>query len=409
VAYLKQRGKFWSIKYRDEHNVLLTKALGTECEQIAMRKLADFEKFGPDAIFKAGGVSGAAGVAAGTKNPLETALDGFVAHFKSDKTGVNGVKYASVLRSIFGEICPALQYRHAGSRQRVEADRPLLKAVHLQDITTARIQDYLQKILLVKDKKGRRLRGYVGKKTRNRYREVLRDFFKWALTPGRYIKTLSEDTPEFRYLLVEDIDKQLACLAEYPVLQTMVAMYICAGPRREEALWLTHDDINLDKGDHGMIDVHEKTIGGVHWKPKNGKDRQVRINKRLRGYLEQYRPAPSEHGWFFPNAAGNRWDPDEFSRHLSRVNMEMLQLPELKDYPALKIAVAMYLYSTLDWSDIVALTNKDVDLQRKNIRVKRVYTRNIPISDKLREFIEAYRTDGEEDAPFIRFVSVSKA
>ena len=41
------------------------------------------------------------------------------------------------------------------------------------------------------------------------------------------------------------IDEQLYALRETPQLQTMVALYIFAGLRREEALWLTVDDVQL--------------------------------------------------------------------------------------------------------------------------------------------------------------------
>ncbi|NVN98879.1 MAG: site-specific integrase [Geobacteraceae bacterium] len=409
MAYLKKRGNFWSIKYRDENNVLQTKALNTDSEQIAKGKLGDFEKLGPAAIIKTGGLSGAAGVPAATKTPLETAVQGFVEHIKTHLNSENGVKNVSVLRSIFGELCPGLEFARVGSRKYVDQNRPLLSAVHLQDLTTAKVQDYLQKILQVKDKNGRVLRGYVGKKTRNRYRETLHLFFEYALTPGRYsmsgenpvkkIKYLKLDKLEVRFLKIAAINKQLACLAEYPLLQVMVAVYIFAGLRRDEALWLTHDDIDLERG---LIDVHGKTIDRKHWEPKNGENRQVRINTRLRSYLEQYKPASSEHGWFFPNPAGGRWDRDAFSEHLRKVNLEKLQFPELKANPALEMAVAIYLYSTLDWCDIVALTNKDVDLQKKVIRAKKKYTWNIPINDKLLPFIEAYCAFGDEDAPLIK-------
>ena len=45
-------------------------------------------------------------------------------------------------------------------------------------------------------------------------------------------------------------------------LQTMVALYIYGGLRREEALWLTVDDIDLNAGKYGMIRVQAKTVNG---------------------------------------------------------------------------------------------------------------------------------------------------
>ena len=112
-----------SCSYRDENNKLKTKALNTDSEQIANRKLEEFEKFGLAAILKAGGVSGAAGVSAETETPLVTALDGFIAHIKTHFSSDNAVKNVPVLRSIFGEICPGLQYSRHGSGKKVIPER----------------------------------------------------------------------------------------------------------------------------------------------------------------------------------------------------------------------------------------------------------------------------------------------
>lgn len=409
MAYLKQRGKTWYIKYRGEDGELVTKALHTDSKQIAELKLKEFERVGKEVIFGVSRLPGAAGDAIATKTPLGAALDAFAKHVRTHKGSTNAVKYLSVLRSIFGEICPELKYKINSRKKACTDGRPLLQCKNLEDLTTAMVQDYLDSVLLVKDNKGKVTRGYICKRTRNRYREALHYFYEWAMTDGRYsipagnpvtkIKYLRVDNMEVRYLSAEAIEIQLDCLEGHPMLQTMVAVYIRGGLRREEALWLTHDDIDLERG---VIIVHEKTIGGIHWKPKNGKDRTVEINSRLRGYLERYRPEPTEHNWFFPNPAGNRWNPDVFSACLRKLNLEMLQLPVLADFPMLKMAVELFVYSSLKWSHIVALTNGDIDLEQGFIRVRKKRNWRIKINEKLRECIVAYKAAGGNDAPFIQ-------
>jgi len=60
----------------------------------------------------------------------------------------------------------------------------------------------------------------------------------------------------------------------------MVAMLIFAGLRREEILWLTHEDIDLNASQHGMIRIRAKTIGDSIWQPKTKANRAVPISSR---------------------------------------------------------------------------------------------------------------------------------
>ena len=50
------------------------------------------------------------------------------------------------------------------------------------------------------------------------------------------VSKYQEPAPNIRFLSLEQIDKQLEALEECPQLQTMVAMYIYAGLRRESLL-----------------------------------------------------------------------------------------------------------------------------------------------------------------------------
>ena len=59
-------------------------------------------------------------------------------------------------------------------------------------------------------------------------------------------------------------------LTELPVIRAMVATYIYAGLRREEALWLTGEDVDLPKR---LIRVRAKTLGEQKWQPKTKRNR----------------------------------------------------------------------------------------------------------------------------------------
>ncbi len=61
---------------------------------------------------------------------------------------------------------------------------------------------------------------------------------------GKY----KERALQIRFLTLPQIDEQLRALEDRTLLQTMVAMYIYSGLRKEEALWLTLNDVDLNTG-----------------------------------------------------------------------------------------------------------------------------------------------------------------
>ncbi|MCK5605131.1 tyrosine-type recombinase/integrase, partial [Candidatus Pacearchaeota archaeon] len=118
-------------------------------------------------------------------------------------------------------------------------------------------------------------------------------------------------------------DEQLRALEDKPLFQTMVAMYIYAGLRREELLWLTLDDVDLRAGAYGMLRIRAKTIDGQFWEPKTKRNRAVPISSSLRAYLDNYAPKPSRGRWFFASPKSCKYDPDNFSSDLARINRKM--------------------------------------------------------------------------------------
>jgi integrase len=71
-----------------------------------------------------------------------------------------------------------------------------------------------------------------------------------------------EPAHSIRFLRIAQIDEQLGVLQDQPTLRALVATFIYAGLRREEALWLTVDDVDLDKR---PIYVRAKLISEEHW------------------------------------------------------------------------------------------------------------------------------------------------
>jgi len=112
----------------------------------------------------------------------------------------------------------------------------------------------------------------------------------------------------------------LQTLEHLPDLQTIVAVYIYAGLRREELCWLTVDDVDLSGGGNGMIRIRAKTLNGVRWEPKTKVNRVVPISSMLLRYLEKYEPRAVRGKLYFSTPNGLRWDPDNLSRYLRQEN-----------------------------------------------------------------------------------------
>lgn len=140
------------------------------------------------------------------------------------------------------------------------------------------------------------------------------------VNPAAKVERYREKAPEISFLTIEQIEAQLNALKDAPQLQTIVAVYIYAGLRREEALWLTVKDVDLEAGPYGMLRIRAKTVDGKFWEPKTRVNRVVPISSMLRKYLDAWPVPYSKCGWYFPSPMGARYDVDNFSRDLARVN-----------------------------------------------------------------------------------------
>lgn len=319
MASLKKRGGRYYVQYY-VGKLQKRVSLDTDSLQIAKEKLRKLE------------TSLASGDAnpLPSKTPIAEVVTRYVQRIRTIKTPKSAQTDIYYLRSAFGPICDALKItsrrltskamkRPVGDGFDKRCKLQPITRVYLEDVTTADVAAFIDSQV--------RSRG-LAHKTANRYREILCRLFNWAMDQGgvrmpgdrnpvEKVDRYKEPAPEIRFLTRPQIEEQLAALADYPQLQVMVAMYIYAGLRREEALWLTTEDIDFDTGPNGMIRVRAKTIAGQKWESKTKVNRAVAISKALRSYLDRYTPRHSDGNWFFPSPKGMRYDPDNFSQELA--------------------------------------------------------------------------------------------
>lgn len=298
---------------------------GTTSLQLAKEKLRQFESAqarGEDSPLP-------------TRTPIPAVIDAFVAHIRTRKTAKSAQTDTYYLREAFGPVCEALRVtsRNLSPKARrrpllpgAEQDlrrRPLvIEAASFEQITTTQITAFIDGQV--------RSRG-LAPKTANRYREILSSLFNWATkqhglrlnntaNPAAAVPRHREHAPTIRFLTLRQIDEQLDVLASNPQLRAMVATLIFAGLRREELLWLTRDDVDLNTGPHGILRIRAKTINEQFWQPKTKRNRAIPISSSLRPFLEQQLGRRDGHPWLFPSPKGSRWDCDNFSADLRTAN-----------------------------------------------------------------------------------------
>ncbi len=276
-----------------------------------------------------------------TKTAAGEVVSEFIQHLYAHhrKRAVNKEIYR--LREFFGPVCPELT-RKSKLRMGVGTTKKkgklavpsafAVKVKYIEDVTTGMISTFIRRKV---SKQG------IKAKTANEYREIVQRLFQWAIdqrgirmpqeprtNPASAVKTYRVPAPEIRFLRMKDIWEQLRALESDPRVQTMVAVYIFAGLRREEALWLTRQDVDLPRR---LIYVKAKTVAGEFWQPKTARNRVVPISNVLLRYLSDYRP-PAESAWYFPSPNGCRWDPDNFSNALRKINRQAELSWSCQDY-----------------------------------------------------------------------------
>jgi len=314
MASLKKRGKTYYAQYYVAGKQKRV-CLNTTTLQIAKEKLRQIES----------------SLMLGTQLPLPTktsiakVVSAYVDYLYTVKAARNAQRDIYYLRQSFGPVCPQLELKNE-KISLIGQKKPSRKLVQpiiansFEQITTADIASFISAKVRSKN---------LAPKTANRFREILTRLFNWAMqnydirmpenfNPAAKVERYKEKAPNISFLTKEQIEEQLWSLKD-PQLKTMVALYIYAGIRREEALWLTVDDIDLSSK-QGIIRIKAKTINGEYWQPKTGVNRAVPISKALRGYLKQYTRPKTDTPWLFPSPQLTRWNPDNFSRKLRKAN-----------------------------------------------------------------------------------------
>ena len=321
MASIFKRGNVWWIHYYVA-NRSVCRSLHTTHERVALQRKKKYEAL--DALEQ---------LTTPSKIPIKMILQDFCEFLQGTCTYKSARNDLSYLRQFFGPCCKALEL---GSRvpQKFRRNRkslPKIKDKHthrhipvgyLEQISAEMISQFIRDRMVV-DK--------IATKTANRIREVLHRLFNYAIAhhgylfpdprysnPVKGVPRMRESAPDITWLNHEEILQQLKVLGDHPQLRTMVATYIYAGLRREEALWLLKSDVDLS---NRLIRVRAKEVDGIFWHPKTKRNRSVPISQDLFDILKDYRP-PVKSQWFFPGPTGGRWNPDYFSTCLRRINQE---------------------------------------------------------------------------------------
>ena len=319
MASIYKRGNVWWIHYLIAGKSV-SKSLRTTNERVAREKKRQLEALD---------VTGQ--LLRPSKTPIEPFLQSFCEYLLATCTRKGAKNDISYLRSFFGPCCPALELGSRVPHKFRDTERPLptvpdtlgkrhVPIRRLEQVSAEIISTFIRN-RVVEDK--------VAPKTANRTREVLHRMFSYAIehhgyvcpdrryrNPVEGVKRMREPAPMITWLTRDDIERQLEILVDRPMLRAMVATYIYAGLRREEALWLTTDDVDLSAR---IIHVRAKRVGGDFWQPKTKRNRSVPVSGDLLGFLRSYQ-STGQGVWFFPGPSGGRWDPDDFSSRLREIN-----------------------------------------------------------------------------------------
>jgi len=325
MAFLHKRGPLYYLHDRIGGRLVRT-SLKTDSLQLAKEKLRQYESaklHGTDSPLP-------------TRTPIPDVLTAYVRHIRTTKTAKSAQTDVYYLREMFGPCCDAVKINSRNpsdkTRKRPRKDEgdkrqrdPVIEADCFEAIRTSQAVTFIGEQV--------RRRGLMPK-TANRYREILVRLFNWAMkqklvrmpggvNPAAAVERYREHAPQIRFLTLAQLDEQLKALAEHAQLCTMAAVLIYAGLRREELLWLTQADVDLDPArTGGLIRVRAKTVGDRSWQPKTKVNRVVPISRDLYARLKNYRPPVSAEGWYFPSPKGRWWDPDNFAADLRKANQE---------------------------------------------------------------------------------------
>jgi len=262
MASIYKRGKVWWIHYL-LGNKSISRSLKTTSGRVALEKKRKFEAL--DVIGQ---------LAQPSNTPIVPFLQSFCEFLRNTRTRKSAKNDISYLRSFFGPCCSALELGSNVPHKFRQPNQDLPQIVDrlrdrhipvrlLEQISTKMVSSFIQERLTCDN---------IKPKTANRIREVLHRMFSYAIehygyvcpdkryrNPVKGVKRIKESASAITWLTLEKIDEQLDTLKKHPVIYALVSVYIYAGLRREEALWLTRSDVDLD---NRLIRVQAKTVDG---------------------------------------------------------------------------------------------------------------------------------------------------
>jgi len=314
ASLFKRRMQYWVSFYLDGKQV--RRSLKTTNEKVAKAKVRRIEY-----ELEIGDLQMA------SKLHLATILQAFCRHLMATRTYKSYKNDFSRLRIFFGPICEELEIRPPGpSGKPLARPRPdkyagkHAQAKFLEDVTSQVINRFLA---------AREEQNGWSPKTANLMRQTLHKLFNYAIkhhgfcsrdrrypNPAANVDRRRESAPQIRFLTLEQIDEQLSAVRDHATIHAMVATYIYAGLRREAAVWLTPEDVDLKRR---LIRVQAKTIDGEFWQPKTKRNRVVPISDALFAILSVYE-LPHDCVWFFPSPTSKQWNPDNLSQDLRKIN-----------------------------------------------------------------------------------------
>lgn len=318
MASIYRRGKVWWVKFH-LRGIRVQQSLNTTHERVAQARRSQIEYR----------------LATGTlvipsETPVGDFLEGFCQYLRGTRTRKSYKNDISYLRIFFGPICRSLEPGNTCNRSKVlRRECPKVQEPYKSHHVRVGLLEELNSEMVSQFIARRIQTDGISARTANRFREVLHRMFAYAIKETGYtgpdgaksnpvanVGRRQEPAPNIRFLRLPDVQQQLRVFHDSPTLRALVATLIYAGLRREEALWLTADDIDLNRR---LIYVRAKLIDGEHWQPKTKRNRVVPMSSALHEILAAYSPERTG-PWFFPSPRGRRWDTDNFSQELREVN-----------------------------------------------------------------------------------------
>lgn len=249
---------------------------------------------------------------------IDRALEVYLAHItlENDDHYIDGKK--SMLRKFFGP-------QHLPYRKKP----PKGKAVEAGFFTGKTLMEIGSPLVL------KFLSGLdIARKSKRHYREVFHNFFEVMLANGLYQPTnfhrpnpmsaLPSFSDRGRRKIIFLKDAELApqrdALSFHPSLRAAFEIMCEGGLRRAEALWLTKEAFSESLDEFSVMNIADPEDDEDESSLKtDNSTRRVVILPPLRAFLETYLPT-LEGPWLVPSPEGKRWNSDNFSAALRKVN-----------------------------------------------------------------------------------------